>query len=425
MRLERRMALLAAFVPLVLHSEAQGQAVNISKILVMPGTPVVQLIVEADGPLSAERGYYLPDSPSTFVLDLGGARTNETPVVPASEASFIRDLQVQRRGPQDLRILARLSERVPVRLRTEGRRTVVEFAKVQRYSLDADVRALLAGPPRGRIFLGGIDPSEADDRVSFRVQLSGQAVAQVFSLENPWRLVVDLYDTVLRAKPSVWAGEDPRAPVEKVRAGQFRMSDPRPITRLVFDLREPGVYSLDADKSGLIVSFYKNISIGAAEAKAAPVEAAPAPKPAPTEKTPKTAPVTAPAAGPAAPLIRKDLLRSAPAEIPAPRRDIFHPRNSGLPAPPPAAPGRAPVPKGKGSAVPASPTFVLDLVYVGSIRSGGTITALVMRDGQTTPVAVGDEIIPGYRVLRITPDEIEVEGPKSERKTFTRQGDRP
>lgn len=83
------------------------------------------------------------------------------------------------------------------------------------------------------------------------------------------------------------------------------------------------------------------------------------------------------------------------------------------------------MPKGKGSAVPASPTFVLDLVYVGSIRSGGTITALVMRDGQTTPVSVGDEIIPGYRVLRITPDEIEVEGPKSERKTFTRQGDRP
>jgi hypothetical protein len=422
MRLERRMALLAAFVPLVLHSEAHGQAVNIGKILVMPGTPVVQLIVEADGPLSAERGYYLPDAPSTFVLDLGGARTGETPVVPASEAPFIRDLQVQKRGPQDLRILARLSERVPVRMRTEDRRTVIEFAKVQRYSLDADVRAQLASPPRGRIFLDGIDPSEGNDRVSFRVQLSGQAVAQAFSLENPWRLVVDLYDTVLRAKPLVWAGEDPRVPVEKARVGQFQMSNPRPITRLVFDLREPGVYSLDADKSGLVVSFYKNTSIGAAEAKAAPVEAAPAPGSAPNEKKAKTAPAPALAAGPAAPLIRKDLLSSAPGEIPAPRRDIFHPRSSGLPAPPPAAPGRAPVPKGKG---PAAPTFVLDLVYVGSIRSGGTIMALVMRDGQTTPVAVGDEIIPGYRVLRITPDEIEVEGPKSERKTFTRQGDRP
>ncbi len=417
------MALLAALVPLALHAEAQGQAVNIGKILVMPGNPVVQLIVEADGPLSAERGYYTPDSPSTFVLDLGGARTSETPVVPASEAPFIRDLQVQRRGPQDLRILARLSERVPVRVRTEDRRTIVEFAKVQRYSLDADVRALLAGQPGDRIFLDGIDPSEAEDRVSFRINLSGPAVTQAFSLENPWRLVVDLYDTVVRAKPFVWAGGDPRVPVEKARVGQFRMTGPRPIARLVFDLKEPGVYSLDADKSGLVVSFYKNISVGAAEAKAAPLKAAPAPRPAPNEKTPRTAPDTRRGATPAAPLVREDLLAAVQKDSPAPRRDIFRPQSPRLPAAAPAA--RGPAPARKGAPAAEVPSFALELVYVGSIKSGGTMTALVLRNGQTTPVAVGDEIIPGYKVLRITPDEIEVEGPKSERRTFTRQGDRP
>jgi hypothetical protein len=144
---------------------------------------------------------------------------------------------------------------------------------------------------------------------------------------------------------------------------------------------------------------------------------APAPRPAPKEKTP--------AAKPSGPLVRKDLLVFAGDEVPPPRRDIFHPRASGLPVAPPPGPAKTPAPKGKGPSVPAPPAFVLDLIYVGSVRSGGTITALITRNGQTTPVAVGDEIIPGYKVLRITADEIEVEGPNSERKTFTRQGDRP
>jgi hypothetical protein len=139
-------------------------------------------------------------------------------------------------------------------------------------------------------------------------------------------------------------------------------------------------------------------------------------RPAPKEKTP--------AAKPAAPLVRKDLLVFAGGEVPAPRRDIFHPRTSGAPVAPPG-PASAPAPKRKGPSGAEAPAFVLDLVYVGSVRSGGTITALITRNGQTTPVAVGDEITPGYKVLRITADEIEVEGPNSERKTFTRQGDRP
>ncbi|HVP91877.1 MAG TPA: hypothetical protein VMS75_11750 [Terriglobales bacterium] len=140
-----------------------------------------------------------------------------------------------------------------------------------------------------------------------------------------------------------------------------------------------------------------------------------APQPARTKK--------APAAAPATPLVRKDLLAAVPEGVPAPRRDIFRPQSPRLPAAPPAARGQAP--KARGAAASEAPSFALDLVYVGSIKSGGTTTALVMRNGQTTPLAVGDEIIPGYKVLRITPDEIEVEGPKSERRTFTRQGDRP
>lgn len=125
------------------------------------------------------------------------------------------------------------------------------------------------------------------------------------------------------------------------------------------------------------------------------------------------------------PIVRKDLLVFGKGQILPPRRDIFRPGFYGFPAASPGFPFRPPVSKPQTPKVEEPPAFVLNLIYVGSVRSSGKIVALVIRDGQTTPVAEGDEVIPGYKVVRVTPDEIEIEGPNSERKTFSRQGDRP
>jgi hypothetical protein len=129
-------------------------------------------------------------------------------------------------------------------------------------------------------------------------------------------------------------------------------------------------------------------------------------------------------AGESKPIVRKDLLVFGKGQILPPRRDIFRPGYYGTPASGPMIATR-PALKPQTPKVEEPPAFVLNLVYVGSVRSSGKIVALVIRDGQTMPVAEGDEVVPGYKVVRVTPDEIEVEGPNSERKTFSRQGDRP
>lgn len=123
------------------------------------------------------------------------------------------------------------------------------------------------------------------------------------------------------------------------------------------------------------------------------------------------------------PLVRKDLLVFGSGEIAAPVRDIFRPKTVVLPAV-----RRTAVPSVKAGEAPrpdAPPTFTLNLSYIGSIKSGGRIIALVLRNGQTVSVGEGDDIAPGYKVVRVTAEEIVVEGPNSERKTFPLQGDRP
>ncbi|RPJ01020.1 MAG: hypothetical protein EHM31_01685 [Candidatus Aminicenantes bacterium] len=124
------------------------------------------------------------------------------------------------------------------------------------------------------------------------------------------------------------------------------------------------------------------------------------------------------------PLVRKDLLVFGKGEIAPPARDIFRPRVAAS-----ASAVRKPGPAIKPTAVApvpdAPPAFALNISYVGSIKSGGRTIALVLRGGQTLSVSEGDEVAPGYKVVRVTAEAIVVRGPTGETKTFAKQGDRP
>jgi type IV pilus secretin PilQ/predicted competence protein len=377
---------------LFLHAESPDLAVNISKIHVLPGALAAKLVLETDGQLSAPKAYYLPDSPQTLVLDLNKAKTTESPLVPSSESQFIRDIQVQKSGLQDLRFLVRLNERVPIRVWTDAGRTVVELAKIQRgqgsYLIDSETQAQLDRKPKGEIFLDKIDYSQAADRVSFRAQLSDQAVAQVFALENPSRLVVDLYDTVLTAKADVWSVDNPQYSVQKARVGQFQQSNPRPITRLVFDLKEPGVYSLDSDKSGLVVSFYKNQPSPAVETRGAPVQAPPVQTPAAQEEAPKT--VSAPP-----PVVKQDVQKSVPAKFdpPAAGEAKNEPKPAAKPVltqPPPPLQDTTPALQGKNGAASSGEhdKFKPKTIAAEEDRYTGEVLSLKFKDADLRDVVL-------------------------------------
>jgi type IV pilus secretin PilQ/predicted competence protein len=305
-----------------LHAQNPGPAVNITKIQVQPGALSTKLVMETDGQLFIQKVYYLTESPQTLVFDLDRAQTSTTPVVPSSETGLIRDIQVQKTGDQGLRFLVRLSERVPVRVISEAGRTVVEINKIQRgqgtYLIDAATQFELDRKAKGEIFLSKLDTTPGSESVSIRANLTDQAVTQVFALDNPPRLVVDLFDTILAAKSDVWTIDDARSTVQRVRVAQFQRSNPRPITRLVFDLKEPGLYALNSQKDGLVVSFFPAATAGAAIVQPAPPPA-PAPVPAPVKSDSTASLKFEPKAEPRAEA------KTAAAEAPCPPREIAAP----------------------------------------------------------------------------------------------------
>jgi len=329
----------AALCVLVLspaRADGAGPAVNISKIQVRQGTLSTRLVFETDGRLAVQSAYYLPESPRTLVLDVDMATTAEAPLVPAAASSLIQDIQVQKSGTQGLRFYLRLNERVPCRILNDPGQTVVELNTIQRnqggYLIDAETQAELESKPQREIFLSRVDCSQGPEAVTFRARLSGPAVTQVFALENPPRLVVDLFDTLASGNDVVpVSGAD--SAVTRARVGQFQLTDPRPITRLVFDLREPGLYALDSESDSLLVSFYKRGAPAGEPAEAADT-ASPAPTPAPETIAPvkeevrppvaspvEAEPVTLPATVEAKPVVKEAAVEPPP-QTPAPARQV-------------------------------------------------------------------------------------------------------
>ena len=254
---------------------------HISTISVTPGQPNTRIILQSDAPLTLAGTSYAPDLPATIFVDFDNVSANVTPKIETHETLLIRDMKVQPIASDKLRLHVDLKERVPYRIRTEDNNTIVELNQVQKtpgkYAFDPFAKSKLEEASNQTGYLTNISVAHKKDRVDVRATLSHEAVSNVFVLDNPLRLVVDLYNTYFSSTQS--AHTINQLGVKKVRAAQFQISNPHTITRMVFDLTEPTFYSLDTTNDNMIVSFYKNrlTQVASAEVKPAP----------PAEETPE------------------------------------------------------------------------------------------------------------------------------------------
>ncbi|HEX2695473.1 MAG TPA: hypothetical protein VHP61_06940, partial [Acidobacteriota bacterium] len=65
------------------------------------------------------------------------------------------------------------------------------------------------------------------------------------------------------------------------------------------------------------------------------------------------------------------------------------------------------------------------LTYLGYVKSGRKVVALVISGGQALAVAEGEEIVPGQKVEKIGLDRIDVVGPGGTRTSVPIQGEQP
>ncbi|MDD8025512.1 MAG: type IV pilus secretin PilQ [Acidobacteriota bacterium] len=243
-----------------------------------------RVVLQASVPLTPiAAAYTAAVSPAELRLEFGPGRWPEAPGIPGGEA-LLRGLRVETKPNARIELVLTLAERVSYRVFSEGPRTIIELLKFRRgtadYTVGADVKKALAGADRTVSTLGSPAVTKPDGRLEIAARLGRPGTAAVFALDNPLRLVVDVFD-------AVYDGPTETRPVglngvESMRVGQFMSGSPYAIARLVFDLREAGPYSLAASADGIRIGFGP-FAPSAPFVAAVPVpafaEAEPAPKP--------------------------------------------------------------------------------------------------------------------------------------------------
>ena len=232
--------------------------VNIDQISVRAGVLHTKILLESTTPLAILGSYYLEGAAPTLVIDTNKITSQDVSSLQFVQSSVVNDIQIDNAAQDTSRLIFDLKERVPYRIYTDPRGTVVEFNRYQNgqkdYMLEPELRAKIESQSIPSAYLMDIQVASNPDRVDVVADLTEDTLSHVFVLSDPLRLVVDLHNTLYTRKATNYSVN--KLGVEKVRAAQFQMGDPYTITRMVFDLKRPQLYSVDTQDNKLIVSFF-------------------------------------------------------------------------------------------------------------------------------------------------------------------------
>jgi type IV pilus assembly protein PilQ len=230
-----------------------------------------------------------------LIVDLGKVQAPQAPAIPDNETQFIRDFKIQGMADLETSLYVTLREAVPYQITSESTKTVITLTKIHRAGeppISAETLEELSRTQRKSTPLNDFTIADSEDGVKVASRMSGKAITNIFTLENPLRLAIDIYD-------AAYAGPTQNRPVgkygvDKIRIGQYKTPPPYSIARLVCDLKEPRSYSVRSGEEELIIFFPREQEEAALKTET-PSKAAVAPVP------PKEAPparIVPPAAKP-------------------------------------------------------------------------------------------------------------------------------
>jgi type IV pilus secretin PilQ/predicted competence protein len=294
MKRKKLLLLLAVSSLLVFFAGAvhiSPSAITINKISVQPGKLNTLITLEADAAPGPVNTYYSKESSKTIVLELNGVAAETQPQILSGDSPLVANLKFEKTGGDQARLLVHLHEQVPYRVFGQGNAIILELNRFQKggYVIEPVTQELLDKRDLPTVMMNKLDVREKDGELEFTAGLTDKPLYQVFTLERPLRLVVDVFNTIYDEPASVIPVE--KYGLKKVRVAQFQLSDPYSITRMVFDLDEPRLYDLHAENNEIVVSFSKNIAtvLTASSRSAAPAPAKPAAPPPAALSTPKQA----------------------------------------------------------------------------------------------------------------------------------------
>jgi len=241
-----------------LGASSDRPPVNIDQISVQAGVLHTKILLESNMPLVILGSHYLEGAAPTLVIDTNKISSQDASNLRFGQSSIVSNIQIDNATEDTSRLIFDLKEQVPYRIYSDPKGTVIEFNRYQNgqkdYVLESELQAKIESQPMPSAYLMDIQVASNPDRVDVVADLTEATLSHVFVLNDPLRLVVDLHNTLYTRKATNYTVN--KLGVEKVRTAQFQMGDPYTITRMVFDLKRPQLYSVDTRGNKLVVSFF-------------------------------------------------------------------------------------------------------------------------------------------------------------------------
>jgi type IV pilus secretin PilQ/predicted competence protein len=219
-----------------------------------------QLTLKSETPFNVIHSFYSTEPDSRIVLELDMLPSDLDLQADLSNSTLIRDIQAVHTETTNPIILIDLEQRMPYTVINKGKSVVIDIkhaqAHLEDYPLTEENRQKIQKGMGSTVYLRDIKVSEGDQKIDITAEVPDSSVPNVFVLENPLRLVVDLHNTL--SAQSSFNHSINKYGVIDLRTGQFQVSNPYTITRMVFDLKDPVFYTLNQEKDFLNISFYKN-----------------------------------------------------------------------------------------------------------------------------------------------------------------------
>lgn len=238
-------------------TQSQDPSYIIDQVSVNQGELSTKVVLQSKSPPPLFPTYYSTEHPATIVVDIGETTVNINQPFRIEGDMIVEDVIVEVNKTGRSRLLLPLRQKVPYRLYTFQNATIIELNTFQNYRhvnfVPLDIERQLKNTVAKSIYLKNIDVKRSEDRIDIKAKLNGEAVVDIFALKNPYRLVVDLYNTKNALKIPIIEINDQG--IKNLRISQFRVTNPGPITRLVFDLEKPRPYSMTSEKDNIFISF--------------------------------------------------------------------------------------------------------------------------------------------------------------------------
>jgi len=248
------LCLLLAFIG---FTQSSDPSYIIDQVSLHQGELNTQVVLHSKSPPPLFPTYYSLEHRATIVVDIGGATVNINQPFKFDGHMIVEDVIVEVDKAGHSRILLPLKQKTPYRLYTHQNTTIIELNAYENNRsatfVPLDIEKQLRSTDNKSFYLKDIDITKTAGRLDVKAKLNGEVIVDVFALEKPSRLVADFYNTINALKTRTL--EINNEGIEKLRISQFRVTNPGPITRLVFDLEEPRQYSVTSEKNNIFISF--------------------------------------------------------------------------------------------------------------------------------------------------------------------------